>query len=157
MSSKFSLSLRQLYSQPLDRWLPEAAVKQAKANYAAYAVQRKDGLRVITLNADMWYRSNYFNYINMTSGDNSGMLRFLTDELQEAEDAGERVWIVAHVLTGWDGSNPLNNPTNLYYQMCVPAFGVFMPELQLTSVVASTVFRPTSSRTSSTATHMRTR
>jgi hypothetical protein len=53
MSSKFSVSLRQVYSQPLDRWLPEAAVKQAKANYAAYAVQRKDGLRVITLNADM--------------------------------------------------------------------------------------------------------
>lgn len=31
-----------------------------------------------------------FNYINMTNPDTSGMLRFLTDELQSAEDAGDR-------------------------------------------------------------------
>ena len=35
-------------------------------------------------------RQNYFNYINLASSDNSGMLRFLTEELQDAEDAGER-------------------------------------------------------------------
>ena len=34
-------------------------------------------------------RANYFNYINMTNPDVSGMLRFLTDELQAAEDAGD--------------------------------------------------------------------
>ena len=76
----------------------------------------------------------------MTDPDVSGMLRFLTDELQDAEDAGERgepiqwscssgvhqphgfyilVWITGHVLSGWDGSNPLMNPTNLFYQMYV--------------------------------------
>ncbi|KAL0951685.1 hypothetical protein HGRIS_008363 [Hohenbuehelia grisea] len=49
----------------------------------------------------------------MTNPDTSGMLRFLTDELQDAEDAGDRVWIMGHVLTGWDGTNPLQNPTNL--------------------------------------------
>jgi sphingomyelin phosphodiesterase len=76
-------------------------------------------------------RANYFNYINMTNPDVSGMLRFLTDELQAAEDVGDRgfpfhfffhivmlnthliVWIMGHVLTGWDGTNPLLNPTNL--------------------------------------------
>lgn len=35
-----------------EKWLPEAAVNLARAHYAAYAVQRKDGLRVITLNTD---------------------------------------------------------------------------------------------------------
>ncbi|CAK5264824.1 unnamed protein product [Mycena citricolor] len=100
-----------------ENWLPEAAVELAKAHYAAYMVRRKDGLRVITLNTDLWYRANYFNYINLDQPDNSGMLRFLTDELQAAEDAGERVWIVGHVLTGWDGSNPLVNPTDLFYQI----------------------------------------
>jgi sphingomyelin phosphodiesterase len=66
----------------------------------------------------------------MTQLDPSGMFRFLTDELQDAEDAGERgacpanilrdltelryytVWIMGHVLTGWDGTNPLVNPSN---------------------------------------------
>jgi len=45
------------------------------------------------------------------------MMRFLTDELQDAEDAGDRVWIIGHVLSGWDGSNSLMNPTNLFYQI----------------------------------------
>ncbi|KAI0070334.1 Metallo-dependent phosphatase [Panus rudis PR-1116 ss-1] len=100
-----------------EHWLPEAAVQLARAHYAAYMVRRQDGLRIITLNTDMWYHTNYFNYINMTDPDVSGMLRFLTDELQAAEDAGERAWILGHVLSGWDGTNPLLNPTNLFYQI----------------------------------------
>ena len=77
----------------------------------------------------------------MTHPDTSGMLRFLTDELQDAEDKGDRgttsnplprfsllttsrrlVWIVGHVLTGWDGTNPLRNPTNL----CSSAFILYI-------------------------------
>ncbi|KIM47617.1 hypothetical protein M413DRAFT_205073 [Hebeloma cylindrosporum] len=100
-----------------ENWLPQAAVALARAHYAAYMVKRVDGLRIITLNTDMWYRANYFNYLNMTNPDNSGMLRFLTDELEDAEDAGDKVWIIGHVLTGWDGTNPLKNPTNLFYQI----------------------------------------
>lgn len=33
---------------------------------------------------------NAFDYINMSTSDPSGMLRFLTDELQAAEDVGDR-------------------------------------------------------------------
>ncbi|KAJ7110353.1 Metallo-dependent phosphatase [Mycena crocata] len=100
-----------------EKWLPEAAVELARAHYSAFMVKRQDGLRVISLNTDMWYKANYFNYINLDTPDNSGMLRFLTDELQDAEDAGDRVWIIGHVLSGWDGSNPLVNPTDLFYQI----------------------------------------
>ncbi|KAH9944018.1 sphingomyelin phosphodiesterase [Epithele typhae] len=94
-------------------WIPQSAVDLARAHYAGYMVRRQDGLRVITLNTDLWYSANYFAYINMTNPDVSGMLRFLTDELQDAEDAGDSVWILGHVLTGWDGTNPLQNPTDL--------------------------------------------
>ncbi|KAK7063751.1 SER THR protein phosphatase family protein [Favolaschia claudopus] len=100
-----------------EQWLPESAVELAKAHYSGFMVKRQDGLRVISMNTDMWYKANYFNYINLDSPDNSGMLRFLTDELQAAEDAGDRVWIIGHVLSGWDGSNPLVNPTDLFYQI----------------------------------------
>ncbi|KAJ6601280.1 Metallo-dependent phosphatase-like protein [Mycena vulgaris] len=100
-----------------EQWLPESAVELARAHYSAFMVKRQDGLRVISLNTDMWYKANYFNYINLDTPDNSGMLRFLTDELQDAEDAGDRVWIIGHVLSGWDGSNPLVNPTDLFYQI----------------------------------------
>ncbi|KIJ65063.1 hypothetical protein HYDPIDRAFT_27793 [Hydnomerulius pinastri MD-312] len=98
-------------------WLPAASVEFSRAHYAAYMVKRADGLRVISLNTNLWYRSNYFNYINASHPDTSGILRFLTDELQEAEDAGDRVWIIGHVVSGWDGSNSLLNPTNLFYQI----------------------------------------
>ncbi|TFK69069.1 Metallo-dependent phosphatase [Pluteus cervinus] len=100
-----------------EQWLPSAAVQLARAHYAAYSVQRVDGLRIIALNTDFWNKANWFNYINLTTSDTSGMLRFLTDELQDAEDAGDRVWIIGHVLSGWDGTNALLNPTNLFYQI----------------------------------------
>ncbi|KAF8899142.1 Metallo-dependent phosphatase-like protein [Infundibulicybe gibba] len=100
-----------------ENWLPDTAVQLARSHYGGYMVKRSDGLRVISINTNLWYRANWFNYINMTNPDNSGMLRFLTDELQAAEDAGDRVWIMGHVLSGWDGTNPLPNPTNLFYQI----------------------------------------
>jgi sphingomyelin phosphodiesterase len=39
-----------------EQWLPESAVAQARAHYAAYSVQRTDGLRIITLNTDFCKR-----------------------------------------------------------------------------------------------------
>lgn len=52
---------------------------------------------------------------NTTNPDNSGIFKFLADELQDAECKVERVWVVGHVLSGWDGSNPLPNPTGRRY------------------------------------------
>ncbi|KAH7923902.1 Metallo-dependent phosphatase [Leucogyrophana mollusca] len=95
------------------QWLPEASIELARTHYSAYMVKRADGLRVISLNTNLC-KSNYFNYINSSQPDTSGILRFLTDELQDAEDAGDRVWIMGHVVSGWDGTNPLLNPTNLF-------------------------------------------
>ncbi|KAF4553549.1 Hypothetical protein D9617_6g092800 [Elsinoe fawcettii] len=98
-------------------WITEKAAAQARTHYGAYSIKNHYGLRIITFNSDFWYKSNYLNYFNMTNSDVSGTFKFMIDELQAAEDAGERVWIVSHVLSGWDGSNPLPNPSNLFYQI----------------------------------------
>ncbi|KAG2359621.1 sphingomyelin phosphodiesterase [Suillus spraguei] len=103
-------------------WLPEASVEFSRAHYAAYMVKRADGLRVISLDTNLWIASNYFNYINSSEPDVSGILRFLTDELQDAEDAGDRVWIIGHVVSGWDGTISLPNPTNLSDILSVDRF-----------------------------------
>ena len=100
-----------------NNWLPKTAVSQARVHYGAYSVKAPQGLRIITFNTDFWYRSNFLNFINTTNPDVSGTFEFMIQELQAAEDAGERVWILGHVLSGWDGSNPLPNPTNLFYQI----------------------------------------
>ncbi|EIT81440.1 acid sphingomyelinase and PHM5 phosphate metabolism protein [Aspergillus oryzae 100-8] len=98
-------------------WIDEAAVQEAKLHYGAYSIKTHHGLRIITFNTDFWYKSNYLNFINITNPDNSGIFAWMISELQEAEDRGERVWLVGHVLSGWDGSNPLPDPTNLFYQI----------------------------------------
>ncbi|TKA22695.1 hypothetical protein B0A50_07788 [Salinomyces thailandicus] len=98
-------------------WINKTAKQQARLHYGAYSVKNHYGLRMITFNTDFWYHSNFLNYINTTNPDVSGTFDFMIQELQAAEDAGERVWLFGHVLSGWDGSNPLNNPTNLFYQI----------------------------------------
>jgi hypothetical protein len=98
-------------------WIDDDTAKQARLHYGAYSIKNQYGLRMITFNSDFWYRSNFLNFINTSNPDVSGSFEFLIDELQAAEDNGERVWLFAHVLSGWDGSNPLPNPTNLFYQI----------------------------------------
>ena len=39
-----------------EQWLPQSAVAEARTHYAAYSVQRTDGLRIITLNTDFCKR-----------------------------------------------------------------------------------------------------
>ncbi|EKG18441.1 Metallo-dependent phosphatase [Macrophomina phaseolina MS6] len=98
-------------------WIGPDEATQARTHYGAYSIKNHYGLRIITINTDFWYKSNFLNYINTTDPDNSGIFKWMIDELQAAEDAGERVWIVGHVLSGWDGTNPLPNPTDLFYQI----------------------------------------
>jgi len=94
-------------------WLADQTVKEIRRHYGGYSTSPRQGLRIITINTDFWYTGNAYTNIDYANPDPSGILRFLTDELQRAEDSNEVVWIVGHVYTGWDGSNPLDNPTNL--------------------------------------------
>ncbi|KAK5676882.1 hypothetical protein LTS10_010646 [Elasticomyces elasticus] len=98
-------------------WINSTAAQQARLHYGAYSIKNHYGLRIITFNTDFWYHSNFLNFINTSNPDVSGTFAFMIQELQAAEDAGERVWLLGHVLSGWDGSNPLPNPSNLFYQI----------------------------------------
>lgn len=98
-------------------WIDNTTAQQAATHYAGYSVKNQEGLRIITLNTDFWYKANYLNFINTTDPDVSGSLRFLINELQAAEDAGERVWIIGHVLSGWSGTDSMPTPSDLFYQI----------------------------------------
>ena len=45
------------------------------------------------------------------------MLSWLASELSACEKRGQRAWIIGHVLSGYDGTNPLMNPTALFYSI----------------------------------------
>lgn len=72
-------------------------------------------LRVISLNADMWYQSNVFTLIGSQNPDRSGMLRWVTNELVHAEKRGEKVWVMGHVLPAWAGGDAWPNPTQVFH------------------------------------------
>ncbi|WFD26387.1 hypothetical protein MNAN1_001367 [Malassezia nana] len=98
-------------------WGNNKTAQTIRAHYGAYSISPRQGLRVIALNSDFWYSGNPMTFVDLSNPDVSGMLRFFTDELQAAEDANERVWMVAHVLSGWNGGDGVDSPTNLLYHI----------------------------------------
>ncbi|KAF8589284.1 hypothetical protein K439DRAFT_1525920 [Ramaria rubella] len=98
-------------------WISEQVTAVSKATYSAYSTITPQGLKIITYTLLVQVIESLASFINTTDPDVSGMLRFLTDELQAAEDAGQRVWILGHVLCGWDGTSALPNGPNLFYQI----------------------------------------
>jgi hypothetical protein len=77
-----------------DGWMTHKEAEEIGKHYGAFSVSPRKGLRVISLNTNLWYSGNPWNLINYGKLDPSGILRFLTDELQRAEDRKEGVWII---------------------------------------------------------------
>jgi len=98
-------------------WINSTEESYAATHYGAYAHTTASGLRIISINTDFWYVDNIFNYWNVTNPDTSGVLTFLANELAACEKAGQRAWIIGHVLSGYDGSNALPNPSALFYSI----------------------------------------
>ncbi|CAK7242507.1 MAG: hypothetical protein STHCBS139747_004002 [Sporothrix thermara] len=98
-------------------WLDSAAAQQAALHYGAYSVVDRLGVRIITINTDLYFKNNYYALLHAADPDYSGIFSFLIQELQRAEDEGRRVYVVGHVLSGWDGYNALPNGADLFYQI----------------------------------------
>lgn len=98
-------------------WINATEASYASTHYGAYAHTTSQGLRIISINTDFWYTSNVFNYWNTTNPDTSGVLSWLAAELSACEARNQRAWIIGHVLSGYDGSNALPNPSALFYSI----------------------------------------
>ncbi|CAO3568458.1 unnamed protein product [Mortierella alpina] len=96
------------------RWLPADAVNSVK-HYGAYTASPAPGLRIISLNNNFCYTLNFYLYKKIKDYDPNGELKWLIAQLQAAEDAGERVWIISHV--GPSQTDCLQNWSALYYQV----------------------------------------
>ncbi|KAI1319696.1 hypothetical protein EDD11_003390 [Mortierella claussenii] len=96
------------------RWLPSDAVNSVK-EFGAYTVSPQPGFRIISLNNNFCYTMNFYLYGHTKEYDPFGELRWLINQLQAAEDAGERVWIIGHV--GPSQTDCLQNWSAQYYQV----------------------------------------
>ena len=100
-------------------WIDTTTAHDASTHYAAYAVTPPayPTLRIIALNTDFYYANNPFAFVHASNPDFSGLFTFLISQLQLAEDASQRAWIIGHVPSGWDGTNPLPHGSDLLYQI----------------------------------------
>ncbi|KUL89564.1 hypothetical protein ZTR_04476 [Talaromyces verruculosus] len=103
-----------------ETWIGSAASTTADTNPGAYSVLYPGGnLRIISINTNMYYKQNFWLYEATMETDPSGQLAWLVSELQAAEDAGERVYIIGHMPMGagdafHDGSNYFDQIVNRY-------------------------------------------
>lgn len=89
-------------------WINSSTQAEAALHYGAYAVTHPLGVRIITLNSDFYYKGNYYAFLHVADPDYSGIFTFLINELQKAEDTGQRAYIISHVLTGCKYSQSRN-------------------------------------------------
>ena len=97
-------------------WIGGEVPEVARTHYGGYSVLAHNGkLKIITYNTDFWFWTNIYNYPNVTNPDASRTFAFMIRELEAAEAAGQRVWLIGHVESGYDGSDSMPNPTSLFY------------------------------------------
>ncbi|KAG5930426.1 hypothetical protein E4U42_001349 [Claviceps africana] len=91
-----------LYSLLTKAWkgtqVGQIQAKHHRGRYV-YRLQEKR-LRIIGINTNLYYFLNLWLYRDPIDPDPEGQLRWLAQQLQEAERAGDRVWIVGHMPMG---------------------------------------------------------
>lgn len=100
-----------------EHWIGGDAAAQVQ-DFGAYSTL-VGNLRVISLNTNLWYIENFYLYEPTIETDPSGQLAWLVTELQAAETAGERVYIIGHMPLGLsdafrDASNYFDQIVNRY-------------------------------------------
>ena len=92
------------------RWVGAPAASQTKIAGTYSVMYAESKLRIISLNTNMYYIQNYWLYEKTMERDPSEQLEWLVGELDAAERAGERVYLMGHMPLGLpdafhDGSN----------------------------------------------------
>ncbi|SMN22854.1 similar to Lachancea thermotolerans KLTH0E00638g hypothetical protein [Maudiozyma saulgeensis] len=95
-------------------WLNSSEAQYARKHYTGYSLETPLGLKVISLNSNVWLRQNHYAFINSTDPDNFGQFKFLIDELIQSESINQRVWIIAHIPPAVGG---LPLPSNVFAQI----------------------------------------
>ncbi|XP_014677717.1 PREDICTED: sphingomyelin phosphodiesterase-like [Priapulus caudatus] len=93
-------------------WLP-SSVKTSVKHGAYYSIQLGKKLRLLSLNMNYCNDMNWWLMINMT--DPNGELAWLINQLQDAENVGDKVHIIGHIPPGTNDC--LKAWSNNYYKI----------------------------------------
>ncbi|EKM50588.1 uncharacterized protein PHACADRAFT_263949 [Phanerochaete carnosa HHB-10118-sp] len=99
------------------QWIGAIAASQEDQTSGSYSVVAPGmDLRIISVNTQYWYKQNFWVYDSDTQQpDPNGLLAFMVQELQAAEDAGQRAFIIGHMPMGKEDA--LNDQSNYYDQI----------------------------------------
>ncbi|KAJ7255864.1 sphingomyelin phosphodiesterase [Mycena haematopus] len=110
-------------------WTNDTAANEVRHFSGSYSVTAPGtNLRIISINTVYWYKQNFWLYDSDTPvPDPRSILEFMVHELQAAEDAGQRVWIIGHMPPGSqdvfsDQSNYYNQVLQRYYNIIAGQF-----------------------------------
>jgi sphingomyelin phosphodiesterase len=111
--------LYSLLSTDWVHWITNSSSSEEQSFGAYSAVYPGGNLRIISLNTNLYYVDNYYLYQDPMERDPSGQLSWLVSELDAAEQAGQRVYIIGHTPPGvadmfHDASNYLDQIINRY-------------------------------------------
>ncbi|KAJ2894250.1 sphingomyelin phosphodiesterase [Zalerion maritima] len=109
-----------LLSEKWTQWIGSEAASTTAAQFGAYSTtftppSGNSTLRIISLNTNLYYVQNYWLYQKEMETDPSSQFTWLVSELQSAEDAGERVYIIGHMPMG--AHDAFRNPSNYFDQI----------------------------------------
>ncbi|KAJ6526013.1 sphingomyelin phosphodiesterase [Mycena capillaripes] len=85
-----------------EQWIKQSAASQVEHDSGSYsALVSGTNLRILAVNTQYWYKQNFWLYdSDVVQPDPNGIIAFMVDQLQAAEDAGQRVWIIGHIPIG---------------------------------------------------------
>ncbi|KAJ5570471.1 uncharacterized protein N7459_009901 [Penicillium hispanicum] len=78
--------------------IPSVALAREYGSYSA--IHPNSNLRIISYNSIFYYRFNFFAYEEPMEYDPDNQLAWLITELDAAETAGQRVWLISHIPSG---------------------------------------------------------
>ncbi|KAJ7640733.1 Metallo-dependent phosphatase-like protein [Mycena polygramma] len=98
-------------------WTNRTAGREVKHFSGSYSVTAPGtNLRIISINTVYWYKQNFWLYESDTpEADPRGILEFTVNELQAAEEAGQRAWIIGHMPPG--SQDCFSDQSNYYDQI----------------------------------------
>ncbi|TKA54510.1 hypothetical protein B0A53_03203 [Rhodotorula sp. CCFEE 5036] len=109
----------ELTARDWQKWIGHHAANQVRNRSGCYArVHPGTDLKIISLNTNYWYKQNFWLYdSDVPVWDPNGILSWLADELDLAEKAGQRAWIIGHMPFGKvDAMRDQSNYANQIFQ-----------------------------------------
>jgi len=98
MSIQFAYDV---FAQGLAPSIGSAAATKFDTNSGSYAIVHPfSNLKIISFNTIFGMKENFWLYETTMEQDPSGVFEFIVQELDEAEECGQRVWIIGHIAPG---------------------------------------------------------